>query len=72
MSIGDKVNVTNAKGETSDCILASDIYEKDMAQHFGNTEPLIMDFRKVYRFIKSRNKYAKTATEYRAFQVTDK
>jgi hypothetical protein len=72
MKIGDKVKVTNAKGESFDCILASEIYIKNMAHHFGNTEPMMMDFRKVYRFIKTKNQYAKNATEYRAFQVTDK
>ncbi len=68
--VGDKAKVTNAKGEVFDCIICSEVYYKDMSHHYGNQRgEIVLDFIKVRRFIKSKDDYAVTPTEYRAFQV---
>ena len=64
-----QVKIKNAKGETFDAIQTSEVYEKNWAKHYGQSEPFMMNMVKVRRFIKSRNEYAATSTEYPASAI---
>jgi hypothetical protein len=71
MKHGDTVKVKNAKGQIFNAIFDYGPYKKDMAKHFGTKTPFIMEFVKVRRFIKTKNEFAATATEYTSQQVSE-
>ena len=65
MKLGSVIRIKNAKDQVFNAILMQDVYEKDMSEHYGNKKgEIVIEFVKVRRFIKSRNEYAATETEY--------
>jgi len=64
-----QVKIKNAKGEIFDAIQTCEVYEKNLAKHYGQSKPFMMNMVKVRRFIKSRNDYAANSTEYPAHAI---